>query len=180
MYAILLFAALAAFASAGTQCPLAACRGTCEYGNKISEKTNCPTCGCKSEAEATPCQKAYVEAMKSNRLGNHPMKCDKMGEYKPLQHRENNYACVDKNGKVIGEWVPGPDGQKLKCKCKREKADAMMTKRVGHFIPQCEDSGHYTKMQCHGSTGYCWCVDRETGEEKSETKKGPGQGRPAC
>ena len=29
----------------------------------------------------------------------------------------------------------------------------------GAFVPQCEDDGSYKKIQCHGSTGYCWCVN---------------------
>ena len=30
---------------------------------------------------------------------------------------------------------------------------------VGVYIPQCMDNGGYESEQCHGSTGYCWCVD---------------------
>ena len=32
---------------------------------------------------------------------------------------------------------------------------------VGGFIPQCNDDGTWKPMQCHGSTGYCMCVDDE-------------------
>ncbi|KAK2158701.1 hypothetical protein LSH36_165g04022 [Paralvinella palmiformis] len=31
---------------------------------------------------------------------------------------------------------------------------------VGAFVPQCDSDGFYKPVQCHGSTGYCWCVDR--------------------
>ena len=31
---------------------------------------------------------------------------------------------------------------------------------VGAFIPSCKLNGDYEEVQCHGSTGYCWCVDK--------------------
>ena len=50
---------------------------------------------------------------------------------------------------------------------------------IGEFIPQCEDDGSYSPMQCWGSTGYCWCVD-ENGIEIPGTSLGPGEGFPDC
>ena len=50
---------------------------------------------------------------------------------------------------------------------------------VGAFIPTCLDSGEYQPVQCHGSSGYCWCVS-EGGEKIEGTEKGPGQGLPEC
>lgn len=29
---------------------------------------------------------------------------------------------------------------------------------IGAYRPQCTPDGLYEKKQCHGSTGYCWCV----------------------
>lgn len=49
---------------------------------------------------------------------------------------------------------------------------------VGQYIPTCDENGAYEPMQCHGSTGYCWCVDRN-GQEISGTRSGPGS-RPMC
>ncbi|XP_057300032.1 equistatin-like [Hydractinia symbiolongicarpus] len=46
---------------------------------------------------------------------------------------------------------------------------------VGVFVARCKDDGSYEKKQCHGSTGYCWCVDELCGEEIPGTRKGPGQ-----
>ena len=31
----------------------------------------------------------------------------------------------------------------------------------GRYSPTCDDGGGYSPYQCHGSTGYCWCVDAE-------------------
>ena len=36
---------------------------------------------------------------------------------------------------------------------------------VGQFIPECSESGDYQPKQCHASTGYCWCVEKMSGEE---------------
>ena len=29
---------------------------------------------------------------------------------------------------------------------------------VGAYKPSCEEDGTYSLVQCHGSTGYCWCA----------------------
>ena len=50
---------------------------------------------------------------------------------------------------------------------------------IGEFVPQCEEDGSYSPMQCWASTGYCWCVD-ENGEEIPDTILGPGEGIPYC
>ena len=50
---------------------------------------------------------------------------------------------------------------------------------IGEFIPQCEDDGSYSPVQCWGSTGYCWCVDIN-GVEIPGTSLGPGEGTPDC
>ncbi|KAF8788527.1 SPARC-related modular calcium-binding protein like [Argiope bruennichi] len=31
--------------------------------------------------------------------------------------------------------------------------------RMGLFVPECKEDGSYAEVQCHVSTGYCWCVD---------------------
>jgi len=58
-------------------------------------------------------------------------------------------------------------------------AVANATGLIGEFIPQCEDDGSYSPMQCWGSTGYCWCVD-DNGVEIPGTSLGPGEGFPNC
>ena len=58
-------------------------------------------------------------------------------------------------------------------------AVANATGLLGEFIPQCEEDGSYSPLQCWGSTGYCWCVDGN-GVEIPGTALGPGQGTPNC
>ena len=37
------------------------------------------------------------------------------------------------------------------------------TYAIGAYVPQCSEDGNFNATQCHGSTGYCWCVRPETG-----------------
>jgi len=32
---------------------------------------------------------------------------------------------------------------------------------VGAYRPQCGENNTWNSLQCHGSIGYCWCVDKE-------------------
>merc|ERR1712233_236777 len=53
--------------------------------------------------------------------------------------------------------------------CKRVQAKQRRIcrrRRYGCFIVQCNRDGSFKPMQCHGSTGYCWCVDTK-GTRKS-------------
>lgn len=49
---------------------------------------------------------------------------------------------------------------------------------VGQYVPTCDEYGAYEPIQCHGSSGYCWCVDHN-GQEIPGTRSGPGS-RPMC
>jgi hypothetical protein len=60
--------------------------------------------------------------------------------------------------------------------CERASRMAKMSRMLGAFIPKCESDGSYAKVQCHGSTGHCWCVD-ESGKERSGTRV---RGTPDC
>ena len=42
----------------------------------------------------------------------------------------------------------------------------------GAPVPECEDDGSFKLLQCHVSTGYCWCVNKSNGEERFGTRKG--------
>lgn len=74
--------------------------------------------------------------------------------------------------------------EKTKCQHEREVAlgsgGAFFPRETGvrHFIPQCDGHGNYLPTQCHSSSGYCWCVDRD-GNEIDGTRSGPGV-RPPC
>ena len=44
----------------------------------------------------------------------------------------------------------------------------------GAFLPSCQENGYFEIKQCHGSTGHCWCVAEENGEELEGTRTEPG------
>uniref|UniRef100_A0A3P8W1V3 Thyroglobulin type-1 domain-containing protein n=1 Tax=Cynoglossus semilaevis TaxID=244447 RepID=A0A3P8W1V3_CYNSE len=44
---------------------------------------------------------------------------------------------------------------------------------LGAYVPQCDDQGLYIPLQCHGSSGHCWCVD-SNGQERPGTRTPPG------
>lgn len=51
--------------------------------------------------------------------------------------------------------------------CRRILESRNGTFLIGEYRPQCDDDGMFTQIQCHGSTGNCWCVRPETGEPVS-------------
>ena len=60
-------------------------------------------------------------------------------------------------------------GARAPTKCELARDEKLQMVIVGTYIPQCEDDGSYSAVQCHGSTGYCWCVDGE-GNKLVETE----------
>ncbi|XP_048223657.1 nidogen-1 [Perognathus longimembris pacificus] len=97
-----------------------------------------------------------------------------------------SFACRCKPG-YQGDGFrcqPG-EGEQARCRQERERllgaaedADAQRPRLPGVFVPECDEHGRYAPTQCHGSTGYCWCVDRE-GRELEGTRTRPGM-RPPC
>jgi hypothetical protein len=49
---------------------------------------------------------------------------------------------------------------------------AATTTMIGSFVPQCDERGNYEPVQCHGSTGYCWCSDTEGNEIANTRQRG--------
>lgn len=50
--------------------------------------------------------------------------------------------------------------------------------RGDQYVPQCDPSGDFTPLQCHGDSGYCWCVE-QSGREIPGTRSEPGT-TPPC
>ncbi|XP_062433728.1 nidogen-2 [Rhea pennata] len=49
--------------------------------------------------------------------------------------------------------------------------------RGDQYVPQCDAAGAFAPLQCHGDSGYCWCVDR-SGREVQGTRSEPGSPPP--
>ena len=64
---------------------------------------------------------------------------------------------------AVGDIIQNPpelfqlDPQSTAAPC-TEQLESSGT-QLGAFVPQCDGAGQYEPLQCHGSTGYCWCVD---------------------
>ncbi|KAJ8778401.1 hypothetical protein J1605_013588 [Eschrichtius robustus] len=66
------------------------------------------------------------------------------------------------------------------CESQQRDAQAQRTHPVAQLhIPQCDEQGHFLPLQCHGSTGFCWCVDPD-GQEVPGTRTPPGSVPPRC
>ncbi|GBN18251.1 hypothetical protein AVEN_81272-1, partial [Araneus ventricosus] len=58
------------------------------------------------------------------------------------------------------------------CERKREEAERKEQKgMVGVMKYMCEEDGSFKKIQCHASTGFCYCVNPQTGEKTSDRSR---------
>ncbi|XP_018413880.1 PREDICTED: nidogen-2 [Nanorana parkeri] len=121
--------------------------------------------------------------------------CDEEGNYVPLQcHGSTGHCwCVDKNGNEVDGTrrppgrgtpecgIPEPT-QRPQTMCERWKQSLLDhysgSPSAEHYIPQCDAYGEFTPLQCHGNSGYCWCVDKD-GREIAGSRTQPGM-TPAC
>uniref|UniRef100_A0A8C9UKP6 Nidogen 1 n=1 Tax=Spermophilus dauricus TaxID=99837 RepID=A0A8C9UKP6_SPEDA len=124
--------------------------------------------------------------------------CQDVDECQPSQCHPDAF-CYNTPGSFSCQCKPGYQGDGFRCvpgeaektRCQQERehilgaagaADAQRPRLPGLFVPECDEHGHYAPTQCHGSTGYCWCVDRDGRELDSEwegTRTRPGM-RPPC
>ncbi|KYO47226.1 nidogen-1 [Alligator mississippiensis] len=95
-------------------------------------------------------------------------------------------TCLNTPGSFSCQCRPGYDGDGFQCTpanlqrltpCEHERLYSQPD--PGHHIPVCDDQGNYQPLQCHSSTGFCWCVD-EAGQEIAGTRTPPGSTPPRC
>ncbi|XP_061327341.1 SPARC-related modular calcium-binding protein 2 isoform X4 [Pezoporus flaviventris] len=112
--------------------------------------------------------------------------CNDDGTYSQVQcHSYTGYCwCVTPNGRPISgtavahktprcpgsvsEKLPQREGAgKTASSCDQELQSALeeakQPQKDNVFIPECAQGGLYKPVQCHPSTGYCWCVLVDTG-----------------
>uniref|UniRef100_A0A671U7B3 Nidogen 2 n=1 Tax=Sparus aurata TaxID=8175 RepID=A0A671U7B3_SPAAU len=126
--------------------------------------------------------------------GAYVPQCDANGQYIPLQcHGSSGHCwCVDSNGqeRVGTRTAPGttpidcdkPERVKTQCEHHRDSVQTTSPEGypiVGAYVPQCDANGQYRSLQCHGSTGHCWCVDTR-GQERAGTRTPPGTATKDC
>ncbi|XP_074532459.1 nidogen-1 [Halichoeres trimaculatus] len=96
---------------------------------------------------------------------------------------EGSFTCQCRQGYYGDGFYCSSERTKTRCENHRDSLLGASAPRgprppVGQYIPTCDENGLYEPMQCHGSTGHCWCVDRN-GQEIPGTRSGPGS-RPMC
>ncbi|CAL8283848.1 unnamed protein product [Lota lota] len=54
------------------------------------------------------------------------------------------------------------DGGQSKCRVERSQAlEQARRPQESMFVPECNEDGSFTQVQCHTLTGYCWCVTND-------------------
>ncbi|XP_071337229.1 nidogen-1 [Trachinotus anak] len=98
---------------------------------------------------------------------------------------QGSFTCQCKSGYYGDGFYCSPERTKTQCEIHRDSLLGVTEygprgprPPVGQYIPTCDENGDYEPMQCHGSTGHCWCVDRN-GQEIPGSRSGPGS-RPMC
>lgn len=64
--------------------------------------------------------------------------------------------------------MPSPSENLPACLAKEASLAHLQVEGIYPFgldVPECDGEGKFRPTQCHGSTGHCWCVNPETGEE---------------
>uniref|UniRef100_A0A669DSZ2 Nidogen 2 n=1 Tax=Oreochromis niloticus TaxID=8128 RepID=A0A669DSZ2_ORENI len=110
------------------------------------------------ECSSSPC---HINARCINGLGSFQCQCQ-------LGFFGNGFYCSQQEDQP----------ERLKTHCEHHRDSVKTTSAdgypiVGVYKPQCDAEGQYLPQQCHGSTGYCWCVDSR-GEERAGTRTPPG------
>ncbi|XP_054720321.1 U24-ctenitoxin-Pn1a-like isoform X2 [Uloborus diversus] len=105
----------------------------------------------------TECEEHRQREQQSNTKVKLVPECDENGDYKPLQCFQGSPFCMcwRKDGSHITE----PSRKLKSCGCIVHRDEAVSRHLIGNYHPQCEEDGTYSRTQCHGSVGYCWCVD---------------------
>jgi hypothetical protein len=144
------------------------------------------TCGSK-------CFQEQYSAKQSGLLGAFAPRCEDNGRYYPMQCREASCFCVDRvtGGKLAGterhiskqveadQFCQSSNGgfnldaismiARAPSACEQERDDPTKEGLMGAYHPQCEESGAYKVVQCHGSA--CFCADPITGKGMESSVK---------
>ncbi|XP_043926434.1 thyroglobulin-like [Protopterus annectens] len=130
-------------------------------GKKFVETEQLGEVSCEGVGNLTKCEKE-AESVPFGIVGAYMPQCNEHGHYEPIQcHSSTGYCwCATQNGtKIPGTEIRGTPKCDEHAQTKCQKEAASITPMPGAFIPQCDEEGAYLPKQCHGSTGFCWCVD---------------------
>ncbi|XP_043966032.1 nidogen-2 isoform X7 [Gambusia affinis] len=144
---------------------------------------------CSPDRQRSQCEQ-HRDSLQSGgqpSVGAYIPQCDSDGQYRPRQcHGSTGHCwCVDSRGqeKPGTRTPPGAaplacdslERPKTQCELHRDRIQTSSPDGfplAGAYVPQCDENGQYRQLQCHSSTGYCWCVDSR-GEERPGTRTPP-------
>ncbi|XP_067151275.1 nidogen-2 [Apteryx mantelli] len=100
-------------------------------------------------------------------------------------------TCTNSPGSFSCRCAPGYEGDGFRCAaepaeqprslCERWRQSLLEhyggSPRGDQYVPQCDAAGAFAPRQCHGDSGYCWCVD-QSGRELQGTRSEPGSPPP--
>ncbi|XP_043192889.1 SPARC-related modular calcium-binding protein 1-like isoform X1 [Amphibalanus amphitrite] len=79
----------------------------------------------------------------------------------------------DKMFKMLASTSDEKAADEQESDCETDRRQALDNQRMAElegkltnsfFIPECTPDHKYSRVQCHKTTGYCWCADPDTGE----------------
>uniref|UniRef100_A0A8C8SBX3 Nidogen 2 n=1 Tax=Pelusios castaneus TaxID=367368 RepID=A0A8C8SBX3_9SAUR len=99
-------------------------------------------------------------------------------------------TCSNTPGSFSCRCEPGYHGDGIQCTpettprltpCEQERhyPQPGIVPHPGRHEPQCDEQGNYRPLQCHGGSGFCWCVDA-AGREIAGSRRPPGTAPPQC
>ncbi|XP_071042849.1 equistatin-like [Parasteatoda tepidariorum] len=59
--------------------------------------------------------------------------------------------------------------------CQVQRKQELAKGTIGNFVPMCNADGSYSQVQCRGSTGFCWCADKDGNQITKSVR-----GKPNC
>ncbi|XP_057310053.1 uncharacterized protein LOC130648050 [Hydractinia symbiolongicarpus] len=109
-------------------------------------------------------------------LGAFVPKCNTDGSYQQMQCHEGYCFCVfSQSGKeVLGTRVRFSQPKTCdmtRCFKARHQMLTLSQKLIGVRVASCDENGKFEKVQCHPSTGFCWCADPDTGKAIGEATR---------
>lgn len=152
------------------------------FGTEIRGRpTNCEIDGLNNTKKCFKDLKSLQE--KGPLLGAFKPICQPNGLYQEIQSHEGYFFCVVPitGEEILGTKIRGAKPKSCKATpCLMQRHHALLNSQngmVGHFEPKCNEDGSFTKIQCHASIGFCYCVNTETGIKFEGTEV---RGKPDC
>ncbi|KAG1932663.1 SPARC-related modular calcium-binding protein [Pimephales promelas] len=154
----------------------------------INSQLRMDTLSTCTDALSSKCQLARSQALRasarSDSLAVFIPICDDDGSYAEVQcHTQTGFCwCSSADGmpvsgssvlhlrpncteRAVPDPVPTTEDSLRNCEHERLSllAEASIQGSDERFIPECSADGRYKSIQCHGGTGYCWCVRVDSG-----------------